>query len=71
MQAVSAKKAVLDRYNEISLKFAEPMSDDQMEKLMGEQGKLQDKIDAEDLWSLDRKIEIAMDALNCPRAICR
>lgn len=66
MQAVSAKKAVLDRYNEISLKFAEPMSDDQMEKLMGEQGKLQDKIDAEDLWSLDRKIEIAMDALNCP-----
>ncbi|MFA6834859.1 MAG: energy-dependent translational throttle protein EttA [Fibrobacteraceae bacterium] len=66
MQAVSAKKAVLDRYNEISLKFAEPMSNEQMEKLMEEQGKLQDKIDAEDLWSLDRKIEIAMDALNCP-----
>lgn len=66
MQAVAKKQAILDRYNEISMKFAEPMSDDEMNKLMEEQGKLQDQIDAEDLWSLDRKIEIAMDALNCP-----
>lgn len=66
MQAVQKKQAILDRYNEISMKFAEPMDDDTMAKLMEEQGRLQDQIDAEDLWSLDRKIEIAMDALNCP-----
>lgn len=66
MQAVQKKQAILDRYNEISMKFAEPMDDDTMTKLMEEQGRLQDQIDAEDLWSLDRKIEIAMDALNCP-----
>ena len=66
MQAVAKKQAILDRYNEISMKFAEPMDDDEMNKLMEEQGKLQDVIDAEDLWNLERKIEIAMDALNCP-----
>lgn len=66
MQAVQKKQAILDRYNEISMKFADPMDDDTMTKLMEEQGRLQDQIDAEDLWSLDRKIEIAMDALNCP-----
>lgn len=66
MQAVAAKKAVLDRYNEISMRFAEEMTDDEMNALLEEQGKLQDKIDAEDLWSLDRNIEIAMDALRCP-----
>lgn len=66
MQAVAAKKAVLDRYNEISMRFAEELTDDEMNALLEEQGKLQDKIDAEDLWSLDRNIEIAMDALRCP-----
>ena len=66
MQAVKEKQAVLDRYNEISMKFAEPMSDDAMEKLLAEQGKLQDKIDADDLWNLERNVEIAMDALRCP-----
>lgn len=66
MQAVAAKKAVLDRYNEISMRFAEEMTDDEMNALLEEQGRLQDKIDAEDLWSLDRNIEIAMDALRCP-----
>lgn len=66
MQAVKEKQAVLDRYNEISMKFAEPMSDDAMEKLMAEQGKLQDKIDADNLWDLERNVEIAMDALRCP-----
>ena len=66
MRAVAKKQAVMDRYNEISMKFAEEMSEDLMNKLMEEQGKLQDIIDAEDLWSLERNIEIAMDALRCP-----
>lgn len=66
MQAVAKKQAVLDRFNEISMKFAEPMEDDEMNKLLDEQAKLQDVIDAQDLWSLDRNIEIAMDALRCP-----
>ena len=66
MQAVAKKQAVLDRYNEISMKFAEEMTDEEMNALMEEQGQLQDIIDAQDLWSLDRNIEIAMDALRCP-----
>ncbi len=66
MQAVAKKQAVLDRFNEISMKFAESMEDDEMNKLLDEQAKLQDIIDAQDLWSLDRNIEIAMDALRCP-----
>ena len=66
MQAVAKKQAILDRFNEISMKFAEPMEDDEMNKLLDEQAKLQDIIDAQDLWSLDRNIEIAMDALRCP-----
>lgn len=66
MQAVSKKQAVLDRFNEISMKFAEEMTDEEMNALMEEQGQLQDIIDAQDLWSLDRHIEIAMDALRCP-----
>ncbi len=66
MLAVAKKQAVLDRFNEISMKFAEEMSSEEMDKLMEEQGKLQDQIDAEDLWSLERNIEIAMDALRCP-----
>jgi len=66
MQAVAKKQAILDRFNEISMKFAEPMEDDEMNKLLDEQAKLQDIIDAQDLWSLDRNIEIALDALRCP-----
>lgn len=66
MQAVAKKQEILDRFNEISMKFAEPMEDDEMNKLLDEQAKLQDIIDAQDLWSLDRNIEIAMDALRCP-----
>ena len=65
-EALSETKAVLDRYNEISAKFAEPMSDDEMAALMEEQGELMTKIDALDAWNLDRTIEIAMDALRCP-----
>lgn len=56
----------LDRFNEISMKFAEPMEDDEMTALLEEQGELQEKIDAQNGWELDRTIEIAMDALRCP-----
>jgi energy-dependent translational throttle protein EttA len=61
-------KAALDRFNEISMKFAEPMSDEEMNTLLSEQADLQTKIDAEDGWDLDRRVEIALDALRCPPA---
>ena len=60
--------AALERFNEISNKFAEPLSDDEMNALLAEQADLQEKIDAEDGWELDRKIDIALDALRCPPA---
>jgi len=59
-------KTLLDRFNEISDRFAEPMSDDEMNALLEEQGKLQDAIDALGGWELDRKLEIAADALRLP-----
>ena len=65
-QGVAAKVAVVHRFNEISARFAEPMSDDEMEKLLAEQAKVQDQMDAGNLWDLDRQLEIAMDALRCP-----
>ncbi|MDD9877862.1 MAG: energy-dependent translational throttle protein EttA [Magnetovibrio sp.] len=61
-------KDMLDRFNAISEKFAEPMDDDEMNALLAEQGELQEKIDAVDGWELERTIEIAMDALRCPPA---
>jgi ATP-binding cassette ChvD family protein len=63
---VAAKMKVVQRWNEISARFAEPMSDDEMAKLLEEQAKVQDRMDAENLWELDRQLEIAMDALRCP-----
>ncbi len=57
---------LLKRFNEISMKFAEPMSDDEMNALLDEQGKLQDKIDAAGGWEVDRKLEVAADALRLP-----
>jgi len=65
-EGVAETKALLDRFNEISMKFAEPMNDDEMNALLEEQGKLQDKIDAVGAWELDRKLEIAADALRLP-----
>jgi len=65
-EAVAATKKLLDDFNEISMKFAEPMSDDEMNKLMEKQGKLQEQIDAAGAWELDRKLEIAADALRLP-----
>ncbi|MBS1003224.1 energy-dependent translational throttle protein EttA [Acetobacter thailandicus] len=61
------KKAV-DRFNEISMRFAEPMEDDEMTALLAEQAELQEKIDAGDGWELDRKLDMALDALRCPSA---
>ncbi len=59
-------RAAIDRFNEISNLFGEPMDDDRMNELLAEQGDLQEKIDAEDGWELERRIEIALDALRCP-----
>jgi energy-dependent translational throttle protein EttA len=65
-EGVAEKRALLDRFNEISARFAEPMSDDEMQALLEEQGEVQDRIDRTDAWSLDRMLDIAMDALRLP-----
>lgn len=57
---------LLREYDEINAKFAEPMSDDEMNDLIERQGKVQDKLDAVGAWDLDSKLELAMDVLNCP-----
>ncbi|PLX40128.1 MAG: energy-dependent translational throttle protein EttA [Deltaproteobacteria bacterium] len=67
-EGVAETRALLTRFEELSMKFAEPMSDEEMDKLLAEQGKLQDAIDAAGAWELDRKLEIAMDALRLPPA---
>jgi len=64
--AVTEKRALLQKFEAISMKFAEPMSDDEMTKLLEDQAKVQEQIDAQNLWELDRSIEIAMDALRLP-----
>ncbi|KMQ93829.1 abc transporter atp-binding protein [Lasius niger] len=58
----------VERFNEISGRFAEPMTDEEMNDLLAEQADLQEKIDAGDGWELDRKLDIALDALRCPPA---
>jgi len=63
---VRGLRKLLDDYNEISAKFAEPMSDDEMNKLLEKQGRLQDQIDHLGLWELDHKLDLAMDALRLP-----
>ena len=65
-EGVADTKGLIDRFNEISMKFADPMGDDEMNSLLEEQGKLQDAIDAAGAWELDRKLEIAADALRLP-----
>ncbi|MDX8407948.1 MAG: ATP-binding cassette domain-containing protein, partial [Mariprofundaceae bacterium] len=65
-EGVAETRALLDEFNEISARFAEPMSDDEMNDLIEAQGKLQDKIDAADAWDLERKLDIAADALRLP-----
>jgi ATP-binding cassette ChvD family protein len=67
-EAVAAKRDLLRKFEEISMKFAEPMTDEEMNDLLEKQGKIQEQIDAQNLWELDRQIEIAMDALRLPPA---
>ena len=64
-EGVGETKALLDRFEEVSNKFAEA-DPDEMDALIAEQAELQEQIDAADAWDLDRKVEIAMDALRCP-----
>ncbi len=65
-EGVGEIRALLDEFNELSAKFAEPMEDDEMNALLEKQGKLQDRIDAADAWEIERTIEVAMEALRCP-----
>jgi ATP-binding cassette ChvD family protein len=65
-EGVGDVQQLLDRFNAISDRFAEPMSDDEMNKLMEEQAKMQDKIDAVNGWELERRLEIAADSLRLP-----
>ena len=66
LEALADTKALLDRFETVSARFAEPMSDEEMNDLLAEQAELQDKIEAVEGWDLNRKVEIAMDALRCP-----
>ena len=65
-EGIAESKALLNRFNEISMQFAEPMDDEQMNALLEEQGKLQDAIDSVGGWELDRKLDVAADALRLP-----
>ncbi len=65
-KAVEPTRKLLARFEEVSMKLGEPMSDAEMEKVLAEQGKLQDQIDAADAWNLDNQLEFAMDALRLP-----
>ncbi len=64
--AVAKQRGLLKEFENISMMFAEPMSDEAMEKLLARQSRVQEQIDAHDLWNLDNKVEIAMDALRLP-----
>ena len=66
MSGMGRVKELVDRFNEVSARFAEEMSDDEMNDLIAEQGELQEEIDALDGWDIERKAEIAMDALRVP-----
>jgi ATP-binding cassette ChvD family protein len=63
---VAETKSLLDQFNEVNMKFAEPMSDDEMNDLLALQAELQEKIEAAGAWDLDRKLDVAADALRLP-----
>jgi energy-dependent translational throttle protein EttA len=65
-EGVAELKAVLERYDAVNMKLGEDLSPDEMEKVLDEQSKLQDRIDAANAWDLDSRLELAMDALRCP-----
>jgi len=66
LEALASTKALLDRFEAVSMKLGEVEDPDEMTRLIEEQAELQEKIDAADAWDLDRTVEIAMDALRCP-----
>ena len=68
MEAFAGLRADLERFNDISAKFAGEMSDEEMNTLLAEQAELQEKIDAGNGWEIDRTVDIALDALRCPPA---
>jgi sulfate-transporting ATPase len=65
-EGLAETKALVERFEAVSARFAEELSDDELNDLIAEQGELQEKIEHLDAWELDRTIEIAMDALRCP-----
>ncbi|HPV14052.1 MAG TPA: energy-dependent translational throttle protein EttA [Candidatus Cloacimonadota bacterium] len=65
-EGVAETIELMRRFDEINLKFAEPMDDDEMNRLLEEQGRVQDELDARNAWDLDSRLELAMDALRCP-----
>lgn len=65
-EAVAPRRAMLDRYNQISVELAEPMDDEQMMKLCDEMARLQDEIETTNTWNLDREIEVAFDVMHLP-----
>ena len=65
-QGVQEAVDLLKAFEEINMKFAEPMSDDEMDKLIQDQGRVQEKLDMLDAWDLDARLEMAMDAMRCP-----
>jgi ATP-binding cassette ChvD family protein len=66
LEGVAGTKKLLDRFEQVSARFAEELGDDEMNDLLAEQAELQEKIDAANAWELDRTVEIALDALRCP-----
>ena len=65
-EAVQTTIELMDEFNRINAKFAEPMSAEEMDRLIERQGEVQEKLDAADAWDLDSRLEMAMDALRCP-----
>ena len=66
LEGMAETKTLLERFEEVSARFAEPLDDEEMAALITEQGEIQEKIEAVDGWELDRRVDIAMDALRCP-----
>jgi ATP-binding cassette ChvD family protein len=67
-EGVAPIKALLDRYDELNMKLGEEMTPEEMDKVLEEQGRLQDRIDASNAWEIDSQLDLAMDALRCPPA---
>ena len=65
-EGVAETKALLERYDELNMKLGEDLSPEEMDKVLQEQGRLQDRIDAVNAWDVDAQLELAMDALRCP-----